>query len=873
MQRAVAITIVSLAVWTSVLAQSSELYVITLQNKSTTLNKLITKIEEQTPLFISYNPNHLELDKSLEFSKSELRLETILLELTQQSDLDFEWDESQEKIRIFVPLKTTIYGFVKDSLTRESLQSVAIILGDSSGGAFTNEEGYFYLTLEPNIDSIYFSYIGYNTMAVPIRKDPKQKIDVLLVSDARLKTVIIKSDSVAEINIRHDPEIVDINYNSPVIGINGGVDILNEIKQLPGVSIGSEAQNGFTVRGGSPDQNMVLLDGIPIYATSHLGGLSSVFIQKTIKNVNLYKGSVPARFGGKLSSVLDVRLKDGNRQKTQRAISLNLENINGFIEGPINRNTSIVVNARASIIDFFVNNLIPEDSEFVNSDLKYNDLYAKLSHWFSPSNRLSFSVYRGTDKILIEREEQESSFSFVEHNRIEWDNTMAAGHWNVSLSDKVFFHSKVGVSNFGFRSRTANAANETDPELQIRRRSSLDIRTESAQNDLVATANIDYYVSPSFKLKIGLGNIRHRSRPSILEQQSFLADEDTVPDSLYITDEQYVFVESNWNFASHWTLNTGLRFNNFAGANSNDLILEPRVNLQFSKDKSAINLSYSKMSQFLHLLVNPSSGLPNDLWVPSTSNIAPEISNLFSVSYGYNSKKWDFGISGFYSSYKNLIEYSNPYELIQVIVLDHAPFNWDLETRSWEERVNTGTGRAYGLEFNLSYKRERISAEVAYTLSRSERTFNFGEFSRNEFQTFLHKYDRPHNIASSFQYKLDENNQRFLSVSWVYGTGNLWTLDEFAEPDINGNPIFVARDRNNQRLSAYHRLGISYKKNQNLAVGGRLEYTFGIYNVYNNRNPFYSYLEETSPERAEAFTIKEISLYPVFPQINFSYMW
>ena len=188
--------------------------------------------------------------------------------------------------------------------------------------------------------------------------------------------------------------------------------------RLPGVSVGSEAQNGFTVRGGSPDQNMVLLDGMPIYATSHLGGLSSVFIQKTIKNANLYKGAIPARFGGKLSSVLDVRLKDGNRQKTQRAISFNLENINGFIEGPISRNTSIVVNARTSIIDFFVNNLIPEDSEFVNSDLNYNDLYAKLSHWFSPSNRLSFSVYRGTDRVLIEREEQESSFSFVEHNRI-----------------------------------------------------------------------------------------------------------------------------------------------------------------------------------------------------------------------------------------------------------------------------------------------------------------------------------------------------------------------------------------------------------------------------------------------------------------------
>ena len=873
MQRAVAVTIVALVAWTSVLAQSDELYPLILQSKSTTLSKLIAQIEGQTPIFIAYNPNQLQLDKKLKFSDPELSLETILHELTAQSDLEYEWDKTQQKIRFFVPLRTTIYGFIKDSLTRESLQSVAIILGDASGGAFSNEEGYFYLTLEPQVDTIYFSYIGYNTMAVPIRTEPKQKIDVLMVSDTRLKTVVISSDSVADINIRHDPEIIDVNDNSAIIGINGGVDILNEIKQLPGVSVGSEAQNGFTVRGGSPDQNMVLLDGMPIYATSHLGGLSSVFIQKTIKNANLYKGAIPARFGGKLSSVLDVRLKDGNRQKTQRAISFNLENINGFIEGPISRNTSIVVNARTSIIDFFVNNLIPEDSEFVNSDLNYNDLYAKLSHWFSPSNRLSFSVYRGTDRVLIEREEQESSFSFVEHNRIDWDNTMAAVHWNVSLSDKIFFHSKIGVSNFGFRSRTANAVNETDPDLLTRRQSSLDISTESLQNDIVATANIDYYASPSFKLKLGLGNIRHRSRPSILEQQGFLLDDDTDADSLYITDEQYVFAESSWNFASHWTLNTGLRLNNFEGANSRDLILEPRVNLQFSKKKSAVNLSYTKMSQFLHLLVNPSSGLPNDLWVPSTSNIAPEISNLFSLAYSYSNKEWNFGISGFYSGYKNLIEYSNPYELIQVIVLDHAPFNWDLETRSWEERVNTGTGRAYGLELNLGYHGKRISAEVAYTLSRSERTFNFGEFSNNDFQTFLHKYDRPHNIASSLQYKLDDNNLRFLNISWVYGTGNLWTLDEFAEPDINGDPIFVARNRNNQRLSAYHRLGISYKKIQNLSVGGRLEYTFGIYNVYNNRNPFYSYLEETPPERTEAFAIKEISLYPVFPQVNFSYIW
>jgi len=848
MQKAIPLIVYALLFSSLALCQKNERSsILTLPQNEITLENLISFVEEQTSFFVSYT------------------LEEVLRVIEEQLAIQVEIDYTNKKINFYKELNTVIYGIIRDSLTAESLQAVSVLYSDSNG-TYSNEDGYYHLTVPSDKDSIHFSYLGYKTASIALPEGNKISLDMDLVSDTRLKTVVIRSDSLQPISLTYDPEIVDLSESHPVVGINGRVDLISNIKSLPGVSVGSEAQNGFTVRGGSPDQNMVLIDGIPIYATSHLGGLSSIFIQNTIKNADLYKGAIPARFGGRLSSILDVRLKDGNRNKASRSISLNLENINGFIEGPIDNKTSVIVNARTSLLNLYIDRLIPESSRFVSPDLKYYDIYSKLSHWFSPSNRLSFTVYSGTDRVVLERQEEQLDLSFIDFNRIGWANNLMALNWNLSLSEKVFFHSHIGSSNFEFSSRSANTVFDFNGLA-----SSLDISTNSSQEDLIASANIDVYFRPKLRFKLGLGTTKHISSASIVEQQTYLEELNSDQDSLYNSFEHFGFLESAISLSKTWKLNTGLRVNSFTGLDTSYNVVQPRVNLQYLENGFALNLSYSRMSQFLHRLVNPSSGLPNDLWVPSTSKVAPEISNLYSLSFAQKNKSWEWGISGFYSTYENLIEYMNANELIQVIVKDHTPFNWDVEAKDWEERITTGTGRAYGAELNLNYRSKKVSFDLAYTLSKSERSFNFGSFSDNTLETFLHKYDRPHNISASFQYRINKNQQ--INIGWVFGNGNRWTRAKYEEPTFDGESLVVAKSRNNDRLSNYHRLGISYRKTIATLKVGTLEYTFGIYNIYNNKNPFYSFLQEAPPQSVYKYLPKEISLYPIFPQVNFTYTW
>lgn len=834
--------------------------------KQLPLSKVLETIEDQSPYFCSYNPQQVDINLPVVLDSLKTDLETLVLLLSRQLDVTIDIQQENNKIIILSIAIISISGTITDSYSSESLQAVAIYK-DLKSGTYSNEDGYYSLKLAEDTDSIYFSYLGYQTLSYALSDLESNILNVNLESDNLIKTIVI-SDSIKSILGVFNPEPVNYKYENKVTGIAGRADLITSVRTIPGVSVGSEAQSGYTVRGGGPDQNIILLDGLPIYETSHLGGLSSLFIPETIKNADFYKAGIPARYGGKLSSVLDVRMKDGHRHDFNRAVSINLENLNGFIEGPISKKSSILINGRISLIDLYAKRLLPKDSDYVNTELNYNDVYAKLSHWFTPSNRLSFTVYSGKDKILLERKQENEALSFLDHNAIRWSNSLFALNYNAALGSNVYLHSNLGISSFDFDSRSANEVSSAE-NTNV---SSLDINTFSAQTDKTAQFNIDIFNTPVGKIKVGMGAIIHNSTPSILEQNTYLQPRSAEGDSTYVSQEAFGFLENSLKLSSAWTINSGIRITNYFGLDTNFTCFQPRLNVQYSNYPNQINIGYSRMSQFLHLLTNAAAGLPNDFWVPSTKEISPETSNLFSASYRYSSNEnWSLEIGGFYNSYNNLIEYRNPYELFQGIVSDHIPFNPVSNQTEWTDRVTTGNGRAYGLEFEGELARGPLSLSVAYTLSKSERTFNFGFFSNNEPSTFRYKYDRPHNIASNLQYMLSDNQR--INVTWVFGNGNLWTFTENAEPDIEGNPIFIARNRNNRRLSNYHKLGLSYSKEIVSETRGKLEYSIGLHNAYNNKNPFYSYLEENPPEVEDAVSIKEISLFPIFPQFNLKYSW
>jgi len=358
--------------------------------------------------------------------------------------------------------------------------------------------------------------------------------------------------------------------------------------------------------------------------------------------------------------------------------------------------------------------------------------------------------------------------------------------------------------------------------------------------------------------------VRYESAPSILEQAEEIEFKNC-GDSTYFSTELYGFVEQDVNLSKFWSAHIGVRLNTFLGADTNYVYVQPRLNLSYKDFPHLFSMDYSRMNQFLHLLVNPSSGLPSDLWVPSTSTISPELSNLFSANYTYSkNENYRFKLGFFYRTYDNLIEYSNPTELIQVQV-NQSQFNFNTENIPWQDRVVTSKGLSYGMELNLSGKIKQTNFVLAYTLSRSERTI----FEKNKEVTFPYKYDRPHNLAITALRKIGEKGS--LQLNFAFGNGLRWTIPDQTEI-TSGGTIIVASKRNNARLGKYyHHLDVSFTTKKTLLREDDLTLTFGLYNIYNKRNPFYGYLlDGGEPGIAR---VKEISLYPIFPQINARFTW
>ena len=827
---------------------------------SLTLEESITAIESQTGYFVSYNTNLIVGSDVIRLSSKELSLQQLAELISIEAGVNYQFELTTKKLILSVERSKRIFGVVRDSESHETLESVSIYTSNNIG-TFTNDEGYFHKKIPADTDTIYLSYIGYKTLAIPSNEIDDNRKEYYLTSDNNLPFVIIRDPDPADL-IRV-PQDDLMNSTAPAArGLGGGDDLIARIRAHSGVSVGSEAESGFTVRGGGPDQNLILIDGLPIYEISHLGGLSSLFLNKTIKNAEFYKAGIPASFGGKLSSVLDIRLKDGNRNFHKRDLSVNLENLSGFIEGPIGKKTSFLFNGRLSLLDLYTGPILNKYFDIVDSDFKYNDMYIKTSHWFSPSNRLSLTVLNANDLIKLQSRGQQSNFSFSEFNRIKWSNRLYALNWNFALTDKIFLHSQIGISQFTSESISANQVQSTEIK-------SLEIVTASSQKDNSVDLSLDLYSNNLGKFKLGLGGKYHESSPSIIESRTYLQLLDSDQDSTYLSTELFAYLQNRYEILPQLTLNTGVRFNRFSGVGNTFNYLNPRVNIHYHTVKHRLKFGYARMNQFLHLLVNPSSGLPSDLWVPSTASVAPESSDLLSLSYTYNrSANFQLTLGTFYNQFQGLIEYSNPTDLLQAIVPDQAVFNFNTQDINWEERISFGTGLSYGLELELSSRWDNFDFQLAYTLSRSERTF---DFPNSGIQNFLYKFDRPHNLSTQLTYQLEPNKS--LSIAWVYGDGNLWTLPQDEETTLDGTSIFVANRRNNQRLSAYHHLDVSYSFTQELANQSKLNYTLGIYNIYNRKNPFYSFIKENPITAPTKRSIIEISLFRVFPQINIEYSW
>ena len=462
------------------------------------IDEIIALIDYSEVYTVSYNPEVLKDLPRLQVPNTVNNVIQLVELLEDYLYLDLEYNDLRNRIIITKSQLITISGLIVDSLSGESLPKVGIFnqtnfLGD------TNLDGFFSITISNDLDSLEFDLFGYKNRTLAINS---------LESNL---TIRLSNQNTLEVTIRNkntdkfEPIIPERDISRDHLdksqSISGSPDVFAYLRMLPGVSVGSEGQNGLSVRGGSPDQNLILMDGIQIYEASHLGGLSSVFISDAIKHVEFYKSGFPSRLGGKLSSVLDVRLKDGNRNTFSRSVSMGIEGFEGHIEGPLGENTSINLNGKFSWFSLLASPLIENNLDFNNSTLRYSDGYAKFSHWFSPSNRLSFSLYNGEDVIRLTRNDnsEPNAFNFTDVNRIDWGNRLFALNWNYSINDKLFLTSSLGVTNFNYSSRGSYNINYTENDTV--KTNSFDILSNSDLRDISLQSNFEYYSITNRKIQ------------------------------------------------------------------------------------------------------------------------------------------------------------------------------------------------------------------------------------------------------------------------------------------------------------------------------------------------------------------------------------
>ncbi len=781
---------------------------------------------------------------------------------------------SQEKI--------TISGYIEEELTGEKLIGGTVYDLNSQKGTITNDYGFYSLTLAKDSVKLRISFSGFETQIISEFYQNDISLNFKL-KDVLLNEVEIIGNNEEQVHLRSEMSTIDLSMSKvkTLPALLGENDIMKTIQLLPGVQSGSEGTSGVYVRGGGPDQNLILLDGVPVYNASHLFGFFSVFNADAIHSTKLIKGGFPARYGGRLSSVIDIKMKEGNMKELHGEGSIGLISSKLTLEGPIKKDkTSFIISARRTYIDILAQPFIkmaqnnkgdnPNSSSTNSGGYYFYDVNGKINHKFSDKDRLYFSHYMGRDRAYLNATDQwntdSTSNASSAEAQLRWGNIISSLRWNHMISNKMFMNTTVRYSKYDFL--VGSSANETATQNNIETTQNISFAYTSGIEDWSGKIDFDYMPNPNHFIRFGLGDIYHTFTPGVnqftLETSGSNSLDTTFGSQLHYAHELSAYVEDEFKIGSRIKGNIGLHLSSFLVGNTNYNSLQPRFSARYLlDDKSSLKASYASMTQFLHLLTNSGIGLPTDLWLPATSQVAPQFSKQIALGYARTFfKKYELSVEGYYKTMDNLIEYKDGASF----------FNTQLD---WQSKIQAGRGWAYGGELLIEKKIGKATGWIGYTLSWSNRQFdsiNFGE-------PFPYRYDRRHDIGVAFTYEFNDHVN--MGIVWVYGTGNAVTLgqerylslDEVQMSLNNGSfdsysqGIEHISSRNNYRMAAYHRLDLSVNFTKQKKWGERT-WSFGVYNVYNRQNPFY--LEFTNDNNGNP-QLSQYSLFPIIPSFNYSF--
>ena len=770
--------------------------------------------------------------------------------------------------------KVTVSGYMTDAASGESLISATLLDRISGQGAVTNNYGFYTLTLPAGEVSLEYSYTGYETVVKEFRLTRDTVIHVGLTFSPEMLSGATVTASRSEIGVRGTQMSaieIPVNQIRRVPALAGEVDVIKAIQLLPGVQSGTEGSAGLYVRGGGPDENLLLLDGVPIYNVNHMMGFFSVFNADAIKNVTLYKGSFPARFGSRLSSIVDVRMKDGNDQAWHGSASLGLLSAKVNVEGPIVKGkTTFNVSARRTYYDVLAQPLIAlymrnnrENGDQATGGYYFYDLNAKLTHTFSNRDKLYASYYMGDDRVYARLNMSDGSTDTRLNLGWNWGNIVGSLRWNHVFGPRLFVNTTVNYTQY--RHLLDITGNE---RYQGGANTDFTLGYNSLINDLSAAADFEFNPVPEHDIRFGGTFIHHTFKPSVTtvrfseSAQKDAAIDTTFGDRNLFTNEAALYAEDNWSITPWLKVNLGLRYSLYATSGRTYHSLEPRVSLRaLFTDDFSFKASYSEMSQAVHLLSNSNISLPTDLWVPSTDRIEPMRSKQAAAGLFYSLGVVDLSLEGYYKHMDNVLEYR-----------DGASFFGS--TTGWEDKVAMGKGWAYGVEFLVQKKTGRLTGWIGYTWSKTMRQFDREGHVINFGKPFPAKYDRRHDLSITAAYELTKKID--LAATFVYGTGvcgslALQTIQAMPGYDRQFDyymladtfPVDYLEGRNNYRMPSYQRLDLGVNFKRTFRNGHHRTISLSVFNAYNRNNPFLVYRDGKQ--------LVQLSIFPIMPSLSYTY--
>ena len=754
----------------------------------------------------------------------------------------------------FAQNKFTISGTVKDKKSGESLIGANIKLQNTKGGTATNTYGFFSITLPQGEYTLQISYAGFNTYAEGILLDGDKQLSIELTAAEQLEEIVVnskkKNDNVTKAVMGVEKlSMREINLLPVLLGER---DVLKSIQLLPGIKSAGEGNSGFFVRGGGADQNLILLDEAPVYNASHLLGFFSTFNSDAIKDVTLYKGGMPAQYGGRLSSVVDIKMKDGNNKDFDVSGGVGLISSRLNIEGPIVKDKgSFIISGRRTYADAFLK--LAPDSALKNNTLYFYDFNLKANYTLGKKDRLYLSGYFGRDVL-----------GFGETFSTDWGNKTATLRWNHLISNKIFSNTSLIYSDYSYKIKIKSGTDKFIITSQIR--------------DVNIKQDFDYFITNSSKIKFGGNLIRHTVSPGRIEAEATSNLKSSViqyryswESALYASHELAVNDKINVVYGLRLSNLTPTGPGNFYNYDQNGLVtdtlkyksgevvasywnIEPRASASYQfTAASSLKASYNRNVQNLHLLTNATTSTPNDLWIPSTKNVKPEIADQVSIGYYQNFKdnQYEFSVESYYKNLQNQIDYRNGAEL--------------QANDNVESELVYGTGRAYGIELLVKKKLGRLSGWVGYTLSKTERKFT--EINNGNY--FNARQDRPHDLSVVGIYKL--STRWTLSGTFVYSTGNAVTFPS-GKYRINEQTVFLYTERNGYRMPAYHRLDLAatVENKKNTKRKYQSSWTFGVYNAYGRANAF-SIAFKDDPNDASKTVAEQTALFKLVPSVSWNF--